>query len=134
MVLTIVYAAWAMAAAAQAPAAQAPAIPLNSLAIGPKQDDPRALCASATGAKFARGSRGIIIQGGLRPDPENDPKASGGAVAIGPKQDDPRASQAGMLAIGPKQDDPRVPALAGRPGDDNDPKARQAARCAPTAN
>ena len=133
MVLTIVYAALAMAAA-QAPAIEAPAAPRNRLAIGPKQDDPRAMCSSTAGVKSARGSRGIIIQGGLRPDPENDPKASGGAVAIGPKQDDPRTPQGGVLAIGPKQDDPRVPALAGRPGDDNDPKARQAARCAPMAN
>jgi hypothetical protein len=65
-------------------------------AIGPKQDDPRALCGSP--------AKGIIVQGGRE--------------AIGPKQDDPR-----KLAIGPKQDDPLKVGVLARPGDDNDPKA-----------
>ena len=112
-------------------------------AIGPKQDDPRAMCQGSL--------KGIIVQGGreaigpkqddplkvatlARPGDDNDPKASGGGSgdkivvqggieAIGPKQDDPR-----KLQIGPKQDDPRAPALGSvaRPGDDNDPKAVQA--------
>ena len=110
-------------------------------AIGPKQDDPRALCASPV--------KGIIVQGGkeaigpkqddplkvgllARPGDDNDPKASGGSgtdkivvqggvEAIGPKQDDPR-----KLAIGPKQDDPLKVGVLARPGDDNDPKAIQA--------
>lgn len=88
----------------------------GALAIGPKQDDP--------------GSRGIIVQGGLQ-----DGSAGGvrgpGVLAIGPKQDDPRSPAAvglkspGVLAIGPKQDDPSRPGAAmGRPGDDEDPKAR----------
>jgi len=67
-------------------------------AIGPKQDDPRALCATG------EGQSGIIVQGGRE--------------AIGPKQDDPR-----KLAIGPKQDDPLRASVLARPGDDNDPKA-----------
>ena len=109
-------------------------------AIGPKQDDPRAMCTGSV--------KGIIVQGGreaigpkqddplkvmtlARPGDDNDPKASGGSGgdkiiveggirAIGPKQDDPR-----KLQIGPKQDDPRAPALGSvaRPGDDNDPQA-----------
>ena len=111
--------------------------------IGPKQDDPRAMCQGSL--------RGIVVQGGreaigpkqddplkvgtlARPGDDNDPKASGGTggskiivqggiQAIGPKQDDPRT-----LQIGPKQDDPRAPALGtlARPGDDNDPQAVQA--------
>jgi hypothetical protein len=80
-------------------------------AIGPKQDDPRAMQASnctenpvVQGNKPGSGTidpaaRGIIVQGGLE--------------AIGPKQDDPRSAAAGTTAtraIGPKQDDPRAKA------------------------
>ncbi|GAB3376523.1 hypothetical protein GCM10027431_31420 [Lysobacter rhizosphaerae] len=77
-------------------------------AIGPKQDDPRAVTANdcsenpiAQGGKPGTddpaAKQGIIVQGGLE--------------AIGPKQDDPRsaaASSTSMRAIGPKQDDPRA--------------------------
>lgn len=78
-------------------------------AIGPKQDDPRAMQASdctdnpvEQGNKPGAGpndpaARGIIVQGGLE--------------AIGPKQDDPRSAALGSTttrAIGPKQDDPRA--------------------------
>lgn len=91
-------------------------------AIGPKQDDPRAM---------DDGCDGLIVQGGREAigPKQDDPKAAGTAsLAIGPKQDDPRAAAAasrGTLAIGPKQDDPRAAAAAqARPGDDNDPKAR----------
>lgn len=79
--------------------------------IGPKQDDP---------------SR----PGTLAIGPKQDDPSRPGVLAIGPKQDDP--SRPGTLAIGPKQDDPRAPGAAGRvgrPGDDNDPKAR----CVPAA-
>jgi hypothetical protein len=119
--------------------AQAPAVaPVHGTAIGPKQDDPRACGAG----------EGIIVQGGLARDPENDPRATGGALAIGLKQDDPRAAPGGALAIGPKQDDPlvapgrvraigpkqddpRAPARAGRDGDDKDPHATHRAACRP---
>ena len=60
-------------------------------AIGPKQDDPRAMCSTD--------GPGVISPGGVE--------------AIGPKQDDPR-----KLAIGPKQDDPLTPGVLARPGDD----------------
>jgi hypothetical protein len=81
-------------------------------AIGPKQDDPRAMQASdctenpvEQGNKPGAGTndpaaRGIVVQGGLE--------------AIGPKQDDPRSAAAGTTAaraIGPKQDDPRAKAM-----------------------
>lgn len=130
--------------------------PGSSQAIGPKQDDPLAIC-DATGnpASGPEGRNGIIVQGGLeaigprqddprspavlaRPGDENDPKANGGTTgiivqggieAIGPKQDDPRSP--GVLAIGPKQDDPRSPrtlGARGRAGDDNDPKAKAACK------
>jgi len=80
-------------------------------AIGPKQDDPRAMQAGECtdnpveqGNKPGAGTndpaaRGIIVQGGLE--------------AIGPKQDDPRSAATGTTAtraIGPKQDDPRAKA------------------------
>ena len=122
-------------------AAQLGTISPNAVqAIGPKQDDPRAMCKGSIS--------GIVVQGGreaigpkqddplkvrvlARPGGDNDPKASGGSgsnkiivqggiQAIGPKQDDPR-----KLQIGPKQDDPRAPALGtvARPGDDTDPQA-----------
>lgn len=80
-------------------------------AIGPKQDDPRAVATDdctgegpavpGTGTNDPAAKQGIIVQGGLE--------------AIGPKQDDPRASAAGttsMRAIGPKQDDPRAVSTA----------------------
>ncbi len=74
-------------------------------AIGPKQDDPRAMCDPTTNPATSPGGKGgLIVQGGRE--------------AIGPKQDDPR-----KLAIGPKQDDPRTPGMLARPSDDNDPKA-----------
>ena len=77
-------------------------------AIGPKQDDPRAVTGNdCTEKPIAQGGKpgtddpaakqGIVVQGGLE--------------AIGPKQDDPRsaaASTTSMRAIGPKQDDPRA--------------------------
>jgi hypothetical protein len=76
-------------------------------AIGPKQDDPRAVneggcddggtVAPATGSDDPAAKKGIIVQGGLE--------------AIGPKQDDPRAvagASTATRAIGPKQDDPRA--------------------------
>lgn len=77
-------------------------------AIGPKQDDPRAMQSTdCTGNAVEQGNRpgagtndpaarGIIVQGGLE--------------AIGPKQDDPRAATGATAtrAIGPKQDDPRA--------------------------
>lgn len=76
-------------------------------AIGPKQDDPRAVneggcddggtVVPATGSNDPAARKGIVVQGGLE--------------AIGPKQDDPRAAVAGSTAtraIGPKQDDPRA--------------------------
>jgi hypothetical protein len=120
-------------------------------AIGPKQDDPRAMCEPG-----GPGHAGMLSQGrvrlstssGIKPTPggseaigpkqddprapgvlarpgdDNDPKASGGqggGLAIGPKQDDPRSP--GLLAIGPKQDDPRAPGVQARPGDDEDPQA-----------
>lgn len=76
-------------------------------AIGPKQDDPRALCESGNGPGATPGGvKPIVVQGGME--------------AIGPKQDDPRTP---VLAIGPKQDDPSQPGALARPGDDNDPKA-----------
>lgn len=119
-------------------------------AIGPKQDDPRAMCetdgtaltglmdkgrvrtSSSSGMQPAPGGgTGMLSQGrvrlststGVKPGSENDPKAAGGGggLAIGPKQDDPRSP--GVLAIGPKQDDPRSPNLVARPGDDDDPQA-----------
>ena len=85
--------------------------------IGPKQDDPRAICETdiaahqsgteAIGPKQDDPRQGIIVQGGR-------------SLAIGPKQDDPRAKALGAYnpetdphaswgpeAIGPKQDDPR---------------------------
>ena len=113
-------------------------------AIGPKQDDPRAMCEPGS-----PGAAGMLSQGrvrlstssGIRPTP-------GGAESIGPKQDDPRSPgvlarpgddddpkasggsqsgivvQGGIEAIGPKQDDPRSPVSAvARPGDDEDPQA-----------
>jgi hypothetical protein len=81
----------------------APVIQPNAVqSIGPKQDDPRAMCETD----------GIAGQGG--------------AEAIGPKQDDPRKGivvQGGRsLAIGPKQDDPRSPAL-GAYNPETDPHA-----------
>lgn len=75
-------------------------------AIGPKQDDPKAVsegdCTGTatvlpgTGTSDPAARKGIIVQGGRE--------------AIGPKQDDPRAvaSSSAMRAIGPKQDDPRA--------------------------
>ncbi|GAB3096351.1 hypothetical protein [Lysobacter terrae] len=80
-------------------------------AIGPKQDDPRAVSTDdctgdgtavpGTGTNDPAAQKGIIVQGGLE--------------AIGPKQDDPRASATGatsLRAIGPKQDDPRAVSTA----------------------
>ena len=112
--------------------------------IGPKQDDPRALCASDPGVKSPE--RGIVVQGGIivqggltpqtgpeqigpkqddprspaqaRPGDDNDPKASGGSTGRGP------IVRRNILAIGPKQDDPRSPSgSVARPGDDEDPQA-----------
>ena len=81
--------------------------PTGIEAIGPKQDDPRAMCEPGQGATpHPGGVKPIIVQGGIE--------------AIGPKQDDPRSP---VLAIGPKQDDPSRPGAMARPGDDNDPKA-----------
>jgi hypothetical protein len=88
-------------------------------AIGPKQDDPKAVGADACiggsgsvqpgdGVTDPAGRKGIIVQGGRE--------------AIGPKQDDPRAGaigNTGTRAIGPKQDDPRaapVPAACRKTG------------------
>jgi hypothetical protein len=118
-------------------------------AIGPKQDDPRAMCnpGSEPNAMLSQGRVRLSTSSGMRPSPggklaigpkqddprspgvlarpgdDNDPKASGGqgGLAIGPKQDDPRSP--GLLAIGPKQDDPRSPSTVARPGDDEDPQA-----------
>ena len=129
-------------------------------AIGPKQDDPRAMCgpdgtaltgmldqgrvrtSSSSGMKPTPGGKLAIgpkqddplARGVLaRPGDDNDPKASGGndgGLAIGPKQDDPRAP--GLLAIGPKQDDPRSPGVApvGTYDPDTDPQALKAGACA----
>jgi hypothetical protein len=101
--------------------------------IGPKQDDPLAMCdPSATPSGTPGGQNGIIVQGGRegigpkqddprrlralsRPGDDNDPKASGGQSGI--------IVQGGREAIGPKQDDPRKLGALSRPGDDNDPKA-----------
>lgn len=81
--------------------------PVGIEAIGPKQDDPRAMCEP--------GQRLMATPGGVKPI-----VVQGGLEAIGPKQDDPRSP---VLAIGPKQDDPSQPGVKARPGDDNDPKA-----------
>ena len=105
-------------------------------AIGPKQDDPRAMCEPGnepTAGMLSQGRVRLSTSSGMRPTP-------GGKLAIGPKQDDPRApgvlarpgddndpkasgGQGAGLAIGPKQDDPRSPSLVARPGDDEDPQA-----------
>ena len=110
-------------------------------AIGPKQDDPRAMCepgSEPTAGMLSQGRVRLSTSSGMRPSP-------GGKLAIGPKQDDPRAPgvlarpgddhdpkasggsgiivEGGLEAIGPKQDDPRSPGGLARPGDDNDPKA-----------
>ena len=82
-------------------------------AIGPKQDDPLAICAPVGDSE---GRPGVLAIG-----PKQDDPSRPGTLAIGPKQDDP--SRPGMLAIGPKQDDPSRPGSSARPGDDNDPKA-----------
>lgn len=79
-------------------------------AIGPKQDDPRAMQASDCTEN--------PVEQGNKPGGTNDPAArgiivQGGLEAIGPKQDDPRSAAAGTTAtraIGPKQDDPRAKA------------------------
>lgn len=126
-----------MAAAMLMGAQQAPNLiaPGKALAIGPKQDDPRAVCGDAGSAKggiIVQGGRGIVVQGG------RGIIVQGGRETIGPKQDDPRtavvarpgddndpkasggaASGGNLLAIGPKQDDP----LAIGPKQD-DPRAR----------
>lgn len=84
--------------------------PSGVQAIGPKQDDPRAVCSA--------GDSGIIVQGGIEAigPKQDDPRK----LAIGPKQDDPRSP---ALAIGPKQDDPVHSRTLARAGDENDPKA-----------
>jgi len=85
-------------------------------AIGPKQDDPRAMCdpeGTATTGMLDAGRVRTSSSSGKKPTP-------GGIMAIGPKQDDPRSP---ALAIGPKQDDPSRPGAVARPGDDEDPKA-----------
>ncbi|MEO5773539.1 MAG: hypothetical protein ABIQ32_05410 [Sphingomicrobium sp.] len=126
--MTIVAAAAVLIGAQQAPLVA----PGKVLAIGPKQDDPRALCGAEGSVKTPE--RGIIVQGGLK---------ARGALAIGPKQDDPRApalaragddndpkasggtaSSGNVLAIGPKQDDPRAPGTASSFNPDTDPAAR----------
>ena len=109
-------------------------------AIGPKQDDPRAMCGpdgTATTGLLDAGRVRTSSSSGMKPTP-------GGMLAIGPKQDDPsrpgalarpgddndpKASggsgiivQGGIEAIGPKQDDPRSPALAIGPKQD-DPRS-----------
>lgn len=99
-------------------------------AIGPKQDDPRAVneggcddggsIRPATGSNDPAATQGIIVQGGLEAigPKQDDPRAVAGAStgtrAIGPKQDDPRAvgGSTATRAIGPKQDDPRAPSAA----------------------
>lgn len=126
-------------------------------AIGPKQDDPRAMCepgGTETSGMLSAGRVRVSSSSGMKPTPggvmaigpkqddprspgvlarpgdDDDPKASGGEggiLAIGPKQDDPRSP--GVLAIGPKQDDPRSPSTVARPGDDEDPQAL-AGKCA----
>ena len=99
-------------------------------AIGPKQDDPLAICepgettttglldagrvrtSSSSGGQVPDGEMGMLSQGrvrlststGVKPGSENDPKAAAGV---------------GLLAIGPKQDDPRSPNMLARPGDDD---------------
>lgn len=95
-------------------------------AIGPKQDDPGRPGTLAIGPKQDDPGR----PGTLAIGPKQDDPGRPGTLAIGPKQDDP--GRPGTLAIGPKQDDPRTRGTVsrvGRPGDDNDPKAR----CVPTA-
>jgi hypothetical protein len=121
-------------------------------AIGPKQDDPRAIC-DTSGLAMNGGVEAIgpkqddprtLAIGPKQDDPrapalgaynpETDPHASGGAEAIGPKQDDPRKGiivQGGRtLAIGPKQDDPRTPGqlAAGSYNPETDPHALAAGR------
>ena len=95
--------------------------PERQLAIGPKQDDPR---------------KGILVQGGKQAsfNPETDPHANGGAEMIGPKQDDPRQSltlPVSKLAIGPKQDDPRSPGqlAVGAYNPETDPHAKSSSKC-----
>lgn len=117
-------------------------------AIGPKQDDPRAMCepgGGETSGMLSSGRVRVSSSSGMKPTPggvmaigpkqddprapgvlnrpgdDEDPHAAGGAESIGPKQDDPRSP--GVLAIGPKQDDPRSPNRVARPGDDEDPQA-----------
>lgn len=71
-------------------------------AIGPKQDDPRAMCdpgSEPMAGMLSQGRVRLSTSSGIRPSP------------------------GGKLAIGPKQDDPRAPGVLARPGDDNDPKA-----------
>ena len=81
-------------------------------AIGPKQDDPLAICELdhggiigpdrklSIGPKQDDPRKGILVQGGKQAsyNPETDPHAVGGAEMIGPKQDDPRSP--GQLAVG----------------------------------
>jgi hypothetical protein len=115
-------------------------------AIGPKQDDPRAMC-EPEGTALT----GMLDQGRVRTSSSSGMKPTpGGVMAIGPKQDDPRApgvlarpgddndpkasGSSSVLAIGPKQDDPRSPNLVARPGDDEDPHAlAMAGKCAAKA-
>jgi hypothetical protein len=100
-------------------------------AIGPKQDDPRAMCEPGeTSGMLSAGRVRVSSSSGMKPTP-------GGVMAIGPKQDDPRSpgtlnrpgddedphAAGGAESIGPKQDDPRSPNLVARPGDDEDPHA-----------
>lgn len=109
-------------------------------AIGPKQDDPRAMC-----EPDGPGHAGMLSQGRVRLSTSSGIRQTpGGSEAIGPKQDDPRAPgvlarpgddndpkasgsmgggvQGPILSIGPKQDDPRSPALAIGPKQD-DPRS-----------
>ena len=83
-------------------------------AIGPKQDDPRAMCqpeGTATTGMLSPGRVRLSTSSGVKPGSENDPKAAGGS--------------GGMLAIGPKQDDPRAPGVAavGSYNPETDPQA-----------